>query len=149
MNRQLFLAALTVGFSAAAMGACEEGSKTVFSCITAKSKLIQVCDSGKTINYSFGKLNSTPEIVVRVSRSEASTYQWSGVGRTIYYSVDVPNGNTTYSVFSGFDRLVDKYPFEAGVQIEVNKKHVATVKCIGEEIHVVNNIMGIDLKPSE
>ena len=148
MIRQLFILTLTVGFSTAAIGTCEKGSKTVFSCLAAKGKLIQVCDSGKTIDYSFGKLNSTPEIVVRAARSEASTFQWPGVGRYISYSVEVPNGNTTYSVFWGAERS-NNASIEAGVHVEINKKHVATVKCIGEEEHIVQNIEGIDLKPIE
>ena len=130
------------------MAVCEKGSKTVFSCLAAKGKLIQVCDSGKTIDYSFGKPNATPEVVVRAPRSEASTFQWKGVGRYLSYSVEVPNGDTRYSVFWSADRLTDEHKIDAGVIVEVNKKLVATVKCVGEK-HIVQNIEGIDLKPIE
>lgn len=132
----------------AASAACEKGSKTVFSCLAARDKLIQVCDSGKTIDYSFGKRNLPPEIIVRAPRSDASTFQWAGVGRYLSYAVEVPNGNTTYSVFWGADRLTEAHAIEAGVNVEVNKKLVATVKCVGEK-HIVQNIEGIDLKPIE
>src|SRR5262245_60810646 len=96
----VFLSAmLTLGTASVTTAACEQGSKPVFSCLAAKGKLIQVCDAGKTIDYSFGKPRATPEIIVRAPRSEASTFQWQGVGRYLSYSVEVPNGNTTYRVF--------------------------------------------------
>lgn len=141
------VAAVSYASSSAIAGACPKGSETVFSCIAAKGKVIQVCDSGKTIDYSFGK-PSTPEIVVRAPRNEASTYQWQGLGRSISYSVQVPNGNTTYSVFWSLDRATSEREIDAGVRVEVNKKPVANVKCVGEK-HIVQNIEGIDLKPFE
>jgi hypothetical protein len=139
---------LTLGTASVTTAACEQGSKTVFSCLAAKGKLIQVCDAGKTIDYSFGKPGATPEIIVRAPRSEASTFQWQGVGRYLSYAVEVPNGNTTYRVFWGADRLTDAHAIEAGVHVEVNKQHVATVKCVGTK-PIIQHIEGIDLKPSE
>jgi hypothetical protein len=143
----LVLAVITSSTSSSAIAACEKASKTVFSCLAEKGKVIQVCDSGKTIDYSFGKPNA-PEIVVHVPRSETSTFQWQGVGRYLSYSIEVPNGNATYSVFWGADRLTDEHKIEAGVNVEINKSRVATVKCVGEK-HIVQNIEGIDLKPLE
>ena len=131
-----------------AMAACENGSETVFSCLTGKGKLIEVCDSKKTIDYSFGKPTEKPEIVVRVPRNSATTTQWAGIGRWMSYSVEIPNGNAIYSVFWAADKLSDKHPIEAGVNVEINKKLAATVKCVGED-KIVQNIEGIDLKPTE
>ena len=147
MIRPLVLfAAFSFGLSSGVMAACEKGSKTVFSCLAAKGKRIQVCDSGKTIEYSFGKTDERPEITVRAQRAEASTFQWQGIGRYISYTVEIPNGNTTYAVFWGADKLTENHAVEAGVSVEVDKKPVATVKCVGEK-HIVQNIEGIDLKP--
>ncbi len=147
MLKSLFLLLIIAfGFSTAASAACEKGSKTVFSCLAAKGKLIQVCDSGKTIDYSFGKPELSPEIVVRAPRGEAATFQWQGIGRYISYSVVVPNGNTVYSVFWSVDRLSEKQAVEAGVYVEVDKKLVATVKCVDAK-SIVQHLEGIDLKP--
>lgn len=143
----IIVAALGYASSSAIAGACPKGSEMIFSCIAAKGKVIQVCDSGKTIDYSFGK-PSTPEIVVRAPRNDTSTYQWQGLGRSIAYSVQVPNGNTTYIVFWSLDRATSERLIDAGVTVEVNKQTVATVKCLGEK-HIVQNIEGIDLKPIE
>lgn len=143
----LVIAAITVLSSASASAACAGGGKAVFSCLAAKGKVIEICDSGKTIDYSFGKPDA-PEIVIRAPRSEASTSQWKGVGRYLSYSVEIPNGKTVYSVYWGADRLTDEHKVEAGVNVEVNKNRVATVKCVGEK-YIVQNIEGIDLKPAE
>jgi len=142
----IFIAA-AVMFAQSAYAKCEGGSKTVFSCLTAKGKQIEVCDTGKTIEYSYGKPKGKPEIVVKVPRSQASTSQWQGVGRYMSYAVDIPNGNTTYNVFWGADRLSENHSIEAGVNVLINEKMAATVKCSGNNIE--QNMEGIDLKPAE
>ena len=131
-----------------ALADCETGSKTVFSCVTGKGKVIEVCDSVKTIDYSFGKPKSKPEIVVRVPRNEASTTQWQGIGRYESYSVEIPNGKTLYSVFWSADKLSETHAVEAGVNVEVNQNLVATVKCAGEK-HITQHIEGLNLKATE
>ncbi len=130
-----------------ASAGCATDSKTVFSCQAAKGKIIQVCDAGKMIEYSFGKAK-TPDIVVRVPRNEASTSQWNGIGRYLSYAIDVPNGNTVYNVFWGSDRVTEEHKIEAGVNVEINNQLAATVKCIDEK-SIIQNIEGIDLKPTE
>lgn len=63
------------------------------------------------------------------------------------YAVDIPNGNTTYNVFWGADRLSENHSIEAGVNVLINEKMAATVKCSGNNIE--QNMEGIDLKPAE
>lgn len=148
MCKQLCVLAAAMGLVApSAWAACERGSDTVFSCRTAKGKWIQVCDAGKTIDYSFGKPGE-PEMRVRAARKDAATFQWQGVGRSISYAVAVPKGNTTYHVFWSADRLSAAHAIEAGVHVEINQKWVATVRCAGEK-NIVQRIEGIDLKPLE
>jgi hypothetical protein len=148
MKSVLLASAVAFGLSPIAQAACEPGTRTVFTCLAAKGKRIQVCDAGKTIDYSFGKPGVPPEIVVRAPRGDASTSQWQGVGRYLSYSVKVPNGKTNYNVFWSADRLTEEHGIEAGVDVEVDGKRVATVKCVGEK-HIVQAIEGIDLKPME
>ena len=127
---------------------CKAGAETLFFCLTTKGKRIQLCDEGKTLEYSFGPPEKQPEIVVRVPRAKASTTQWQGVGRYKSESVDIPNGKTTYSVFFGADLVSDEHPIEAGVNVLVNGEHKATVKC-GDERTLINNLEGVELKPTE
>ena len=140
--------ALVWAVSPPAHAACGAGEKTVFSCMTQAGKQIQVCDAGRTIDYSFGRPNAKPEIVVRAPRDAASTFQWQGVGRNISYTVEIPNGDTKYIVFWSADRLSERHPIEAGVGVDRNGARLATGRCIDNK-QLVQAIEGIDLKKSE
>lgn len=69
------------------------------------------------------------------------------MGRYINYSINIPTGNTTYNVFWAADKLSEQQDVEAGVNVIVNNKPAATVKCSGKNI--VNNMEGVELKKSE
>jgi hypothetical protein len=134
-------------FAPNAYAKCAAGHKTIFSCTTAKGKLIEVCDAGKSIIYSFGSPQTTPEIALNVPRDKATTFQWAGVGSAISYAVDIPNDKTTYSVFFSMDRLNPEHASVAGVNVLSNGDVIATVKCSGKKM--VNNLEGVDLAPTQ
>lgn len=144
---------LSVGVSFLLLGkmvlaACPSGAETLFFCNTQKAnKQIELCDAGKTVNYSFGKKGQKPELAIAVPRSAASTFQWQGIGRWMSYSVNVPNANYVYNVFWGVDRLEEKHPIEAGVNVEKNGELLTTIYC--KEKGLINNLEGVDLKPAE
>ncbi|MBK7026650.1 MAG: hypothetical protein IPH40_06920 [Polaromonas sp.] len=117
-----------------------------FFCSTAKGKTIEVCDAGKTITYTFGSPQAKPEISLNVPRDKVTTFQWNGIGRYLSYAVDIPNGTTTYSVFHGMDRITKEHAIEAGVNVLVDGKLLATVRRSGRNI--VNNLEGVDLAPT-
>lgn len=148
MKKAVLLTAILVISPLSGQAACQSEQRTLFSCMTAKGKRIQLCDQQQFLEYSFGKPSLKPEIVVRVERSAASTSQWPGVGRWMSYSVVIPNGKTVYSVFWGVDRLSEEHGIEAGVNVEVGGKHAATIRC-GDEGKIIQNIEGIDLKATE
>ena len=148
MTKAALLPAILLILPLSAQAACQSAQQTLFSCMTATGKRIQLCDQQQFLEYSFGKPSLKPEIVVQVPRSAASTSQWPGVGRWMSYSVEIPNGKTVYSVFWGVDRLSEEHGIEAGVNVEVNGKHAATVKC-GEESTIIQNMEGVDLKATE
>lgn len=129
--------------------ACENGSKTVFSCTTINNKQIEVCDAGKTISYAFGKQGRKPELALSVPRDEATTFQWLGIGRYINYSVAIPNGKYRYNVYTSYDKLEENEDkaFEAGVTVEEGDKLLARVICRDET--VVDNIEGIKLRTAD
>ncbi len=131
-----------------AMAECKSGSTTVFSCMTAKGKVIEVCNSGSALDYSFGKPATKPEIVVRVLRNQASTHQWQGIGRYHTYTVEIPSGDTTYSVFWGMDSLSERHEVEAGVNVLIKNDLIATVNCSTKK-EIIQNIEGINLKATE
>lgn len=119
-------------------------SKTIFSCTTTKGKVVEVCDAGPNIQYSFGKKGATPEMAIAIPRRKASTYQWDGMGSGMTYTVRIPNGNTVYEVFSSADRNTQE--ISSGINVEIGGKQVATLTCKPET--VIDNIEGAQLPPA-
>ncbi|HMS26253.1 MAG TPA: hypothetical protein PKC80_02640 [Burkholderiaceae bacterium] len=146
------LVGMTTGllFAPNAIAKCASGKPTLFSCSTAKGKTIEVCDAGKMITYTFGSPQAKPEISLNVPRNKVTTFQWNGIGRYLSYAVDIPNdtanSKTTYSVFHGMDRITKEHAVEAGVNVLVDGKLLATVRCSGKNI--INNLEGVDLAPT-
>lgn len=120
-------------------------STTLFSCATTKGKFVEVCDSGKTIDYAFGKKGAKPELALSIPRDAATTNQWAGVGRSVYYSVLIPNGNTVYEVFSSFDRI--DHEESAGIYVRIDDKDVATIQCKTDTVK--SELEGVELRPVE
>lgn len=144
----LSVGAFTYFLASSVLAACPSSSDTLFFCKTQKQhKQIELCDTGKTINYSFGKKGQKPELAMAVPRAEASTFQWQGIGRWMSYSVNVPNNGYVYNVFWAVDRLDDKHTIEAGVNVEKNGNLLTTIYC--QEKGLINNLEGVDLKAVE
>lgn len=124
---------------------CPAPQKTVFHCTTPQKKQIQVCDTGTHLEYKYGKNLNAPEMILKVLRQQASTYQWAGIGPTETYTVNIPNANTTYSVFS----VLDKNTFESssGVSVYQNKQHKATIQC-DQSQPITEDLFDIDLPAS-
>jgi hypothetical protein len=134
------LALAAISFASPSIAACP--SKTIFSCTTTKGKAVEVCDSSKTVDYSFGKKGQKPEMALSVPRNAASTKQWEGIGRNMYYSVLIPNGKTTYEVFSSSDKSGEESAY--GIYVLVGGKEVATINC--KPTTVTDNIEGVTLR---
>ena len=140
---------LIIGFTVAVcshslFAACSSQSKTVFNCTTTNNKVIQVCDAGNMISYSFGKANATPELAIAVPRNKVTTYQWEGFGRYENYAINIPNGKTIYRVNDSLDKMSQQYT--AGVEVSNNDKLLATVECAANK-KITSKIQGIKLRP--
>ncbi len=140
---------LIIGLAVAAcshslFAACPSQTKTIFMCTTTNNKVIQVCDAGNTISYSFGKANATPELAIAVPRNKVTTYQWEGFGRYENYAINIPNGKTIYRVNESLDKMSQQYT--AGVEVSNNDKLLATVECAANK-KITSKIQGIKLRP--
>ena len=140
---------LIIGLAVAAcshslFAACPNQSKTVFNCTTTNNKVIQVCDAGNTISYSFGKANATPELAIAVPRNKVTTYQWEGFGRYENYAINIPNGKTIYRVNDSLDKMSQQYT--AGVEVSNNDKLLTTVEFAANK-KITSKIQGIKLRP--
>jgi len=122
-------------------------TKIIFSCTTKKNKYVEVCDRDANVSYTFGKIGLKPEISLSIPRNVATTEQWNGMG-AISYSVNIPNGNTVYSVFWSAERNPDAVqPVSAGIYVLINGSSVATVMCNPDT--AIQNIEGINLPPTQ
>jgi hypothetical protein len=113
-----------------AYAGCGKG-RTVFSCMAKKSKRIEVCDLGKTIKYSFGKVGK-PEIVIKVPRNRVTKFVSEGMGRwrTGEHAINIPNDNVVYQVFNEFAYFDGKFGGDnGGVRVKKKGKLLATVNC--------------------
>lgn len=120
--------------------------KVIFSCMTKNSKHVDVCDSGDKISYFYGKSSSQLEMSLFIPRSTASTRPWNGMGRSMTYAVNIPNGNTTYSLYWSAVRDPDEPdPISAGIEVIVSGISRAVIECIPETVE--QNIEDIDLQP--
>jgi hypothetical protein len=144
----LFLIVLSgVLTSLNALATCAKGSKTLFACTTAKGKRVEVCDAGKTIGYTFGKPGAKPEIVLTLPREQVTTYQWLGIGRTISYSVDIPSGDITYSVYENLDKMVEYPDVKRGVYVFSKGKLLADIKCLKQTNEFYLEGVDLAIKP--
>lgn len=127
--------------SMSALANCPPQTKTIFKCTTTNHKILQVCDAGKTIQYSLAKIGKPAEINLNVDRQHVKTFQWQGVSDP-NYTVVIPNKNTTYTVFSGIDRLNQQA--QSGVSVEINQRLIAQVMCLNTNDRT-DNIEGVRL----
>lgn len=141
--KKLLLLAISLTLSFGVWANCSSPSKTIFQCTTTNNKVIQVCDAGKNITYSFGKQNQTPELSVAVARNKVKTYQWEGIGRYENYSVNIPNGNNFYRVFHSLDKI--NQSTSSGVEVSKNGDLLATVECSNSK-KIINNLEGVNLQ---
>lgn len=143
MNHYLKLIVIISLCFSTSFATCKK-DQLVFSCVTKKGKKIEVCDKKSAIEYSFGKLNTKPEISINIPRNKATTFQWDGMG-PMSYSVNIPNKNTIYNIFWSMDRMSDEHTIQAGVNVFIDEKFAATVECATQ---IESNMEGIDLFPT-
>ena len=117
-------------------------AEPVFRCLTSSRKIIEVTqDPAGSFVYSFGRAAS-PELLFVASREAADIQKWSGIGRYQNYRLGLPNKGTRYEVFYSWDSLAPSEPPEAGVEVYVGEKLVATVAC-SKKHPVIQNVYGL------
>ena len=131
---RLFCAALFALACANSYAVCANGSKTLFSCSTARDKRIEVCESRSMVEYSFGNPQGRAEMVLRVPRTLASSSQWNVAARWNFHALDVPHGDTTYHVFWAGDLQAGTAAQEGGVNVVTGDSVTATVLCVPQSI---------------
>lgn len=122
---------------------------TVFQCKTTNNKIVSVTINHENIYYRFGKPKVAPELSFSVPKDKASTFQWKGWGNSISYSVNIPNGDITYTVYSSIDKLAEEQKAEAGIMVQNKDKLLARILCHVDDPSYINAMEGVDLPPEE
>lgn len=100
---------------------CTNAERRIFSCTTTNQKEVTLCDSGSALRYIFARRTGKSEMNLSVPHSMVSVARTSSMG-----TVRIPTGDTAYSIF---DRVGESGAREAGVDVEINGRHAATVQC--------------------
>ena len=112
--------------------ACPSSSSVLFSCtIRHSTSRLEVCDTHKTISYSYGKPGKKPDLFFVVPRSQATTDQWEGFG-PMTYTVVLKNKGFEYIVQFGSSEPggEDEYPgISAGVIVFRGQEHIVSRSC--------------------
>ncbi|MES2366629.1 MAG: hypothetical protein V4563_12170 [Pseudomonadota bacterium] len=142
---------IVILFTSNAFAKCKSGSKAIFFCTTERSKQIEVCDSGKFIEYSFGKSKQKSEIAIKVARAKVSDWD-RPVATYHFYAVNIPNGDTIYRVWTNIDWLISESSVDggnltAGVDVRTKNEDVATIKC--SENTIISDFPILNLRSQE
>lgn len=122
--------------ASAAFPACGLQQETFMSCqIEGQSDLLAVCFDAEVAHYTFGPPEE-PELSLSEAVRTLSYTPWPGAGRAIWEDVTFRNGNYSYTVYGGFERMFDDetednhpQPFFGGVHVRRGDVTVAELSC--------------------
>ena len=105
-------AAVFICFSAAPVWADCAVDQTLFlGChIEGRNRVVSVCYDQSTAVYTYGAPGQIPELTLREDIATLDYAPWPGVGRAIWETVTFHNGDYSYSVTGGFDRMPSDDP---------------------------------------
>ena len=144
MSKSLCAVLVTASLSLAvgnAQAACPATAKTVFSCSTTNNKVVDICELGPNLLYSFGRPNSRPELQFNIAKSRAYMYLWDGSTSSEYNELYLPRGNTIYQAYQANHR--NHGGTEHGLNVLINKKPVANIRCRANT--VIENFQQLEL----
>lgn len=132
-------------FTPAAWAQCDDQQHLFLACSFANGKSVQVCTDGSTVDYTFGRPGQPPELTLNLVYHEGAEYvEWPGVGSTIWEAIRLTNGDITYEVYGGFERLpangesdeVQVSPFFGGISVtDLAGLELAHLSCVPETVN--------------
>ena len=131
VNCALVLAASTLLTISPFAQACGKGQQQVFTCSTTNNKVVEVCSAGSDAIYSFGRVGTKPELLLRAPKtqlqyaSSANSTNGSATSSS-RESLKFLNGSTSYTIDYTASRGGND---SASVEVAANGKHLASVAC--------------------
>lgn len=102
----------------------------VFFCeMQQGGKAVSLCEVDGKLQYAYGPLQGTPELLLQVPRAKAKVQPWNGIGRDYWASISIPNGQWAYRLGFSVPRGPDSTGGHAGVTVVRNGKDVRTLAC--------------------
>ncbi len=113
----------------AQVGAVCGDQDLLFHCAFDNQKSLALCLSGTTINYTFGANINRPELSLErdFARVDYTPYSWAS--NTIFESVTLYNGDTSYEVFSTLPRGENMGAAEGGITVILPNQTPVTLTC--------------------
>ena len=113
--------------------ACDMGQE-IFYCSTKSKKEIRICADTDKAYYTFGKPGSAPDMALSRSRSELSGFVWDGFGRYMTDTVEFPNKDIVYEIYSGSAKAMTeaqaRHPeVYGGVMVRKGEEQIADIAC--------------------
>lgn len=139
---------LSAVFASGAQANCAQDQQRFSSCqIEDQNTEVFVCFDEERATYSYGPVDGPPEIYLSEAIETLEFEPWSGVTRETGESVTFYNGNYSYEVVGGFERLIpsDAYLDENGdydartrhygwIAVELNGEPLLRLGCISETV---------------
>ncbi len=113
--------------------ACDIGQE-IFYCSTKTKKEIRICADADNAYYTFGKPGAAPDMALKRDRSELSGFVWDGFGRYMTDTVEFPNKDITYEVYSGSAKAMTEAQAQhpevyGGVMVHKGDEQIADIAC--------------------
>lgn len=102
----------------------------IFKCTFKNSKQVSLYKTDRNITYSFGKLNSTPELQLNKKREEIESNFENLSGRYATNSIKIKNGSYSYKLTTSVDRVADEQEPLTSLTVAKNNNDLTTFQCI-------------------
>lgn len=112
---------------------CDSGQE-IFYCATKNKKEIRICADADKAYYTFGKAGAAPDMALSRSRADLSGFVWDGFGRYMTDTVEFPNKDIVYEVYSGSAKAMTeaqaRHPeVYGGVMVRKGEEQIADIAC--------------------
>lgn len=93
---------------------------------------MELCLTGDgMLAYAYGKPGAAPELELFMDVAEADYRPWSGIGRTMWYDITLPNGAYGYTLWWSAERVFEE---TAADEVQVTEAGGITVSRGGETL---------------
>lgn len=120
-----------------AQAECAPRQQVFLSCqIEGQTTALEVCFDSSFATYSYGPIGGPAELKLSERLARLGYTPWPGMGRSIWEDVTFTNGDYSYTVFGGFDRMFGDEteedhptPLFGGVSVLKGDAEIASLTC--------------------